>query len=389
MPVVSFRYYLSATRFTQIEDIMIEERSFEERERVSAPCMRTFVNIARRWRLSERHQARLLAVNINTLRGWAATAAEQKHLVLETSVLLRLSVILGVFADLRRSVAAESGAREEQAWLKATQKLAPFDGRTPLEVLTGDFEEQMAVRRHLAAIVANADPSPASGFEHLPPEDYDYLDARFAMGPIEAIVFDAFGTLVDIMDKRRPFRSLVAGEPSNSLLQHALRHPVGLKELSQQLSSPIPGERLVELEADLSAELKSVRLRPGMDLVWRGVQRAGLQTAICSNLAEPYEETLVAQMPGKPDVSVLSFQTRLIKPQPEIYHLVCNQLGLEPRQVLFVGDSMKADVIGPAAIGAFSMPIAEFEQSFATGASFYAPRPIVDLFDRIIEAKPA
>ena len=366
---------------------MIQERSFEERERVSAPCMRTFVNIARRWRLSERHQARLLAVNINILRGWAATAAEQKHLVLETSTLMRLSAILGVFADLRRVVAAASDAREERAWLKAHQKFAPFDGRTPFEVLTGEFEEQMAVRRHLAAIVADADPSPASGFEHLPPIDYDYLDSRFAMAPIEAIAFDAFGTMVEITDKRRPFRSLVAGEPTNSLLQHALKYPVSLEELSWQLSSPISGERLSELEADLSAELKSVRLRPGMDLVWQVVQRVGLQTAICSNLAEPYQKPLVERMPGKPDVSVLSFQTRLIKPQPEIYHLVCNQLGLEPRQVLFVGDAMREDVIGPAAIGAFSMPIAEFERSFSAGASFYAPRPIVDLFFRIIEAK--
>lgn len=66
---------------------------------------------------------------------------------------------------------------------------------------------------------------------------------------------------------------------------------------------------------------------------------------------------------------------------------MCNRLGLEPRQVLFVGDSIKADVIGPGAIGALSMPIAEFERSFAGGASFYAPRPIVDLFDRLIEAK--
>lgn len=366
---------------------MIEERSFEERERLSAPCIRTFVNIARRWRLTEHHQAHLLAVDINTLRGWAVTAAEQKHLVLETSTLMRLSAILGVFADLRRFVAAASGAREERAWLKARQKLAPFDGRTPLEVLTGDFGEQMAVRRHLAAIAANADPSPALGFEHLPPADYDYLDTRFAMAPIEAIAFDAFGTLVDITDKRRPFRSLVAGEPSNSLLQHALKYPTSLKELSQQLSSPISGERLAELEADLSAELKSVRLRPGMDLVWQVVKRAGLQTAICSNLAEPYEKPLIRQLPDMPDVSVLSFQTRLIKPQPEIYHLVCNQLGLEPRQVLFVGDALQADVIGPAAIGAFSMPIAEFERSFAAGASFYAPRPIVDLFDRLTEAK--
>lgn len=367
---------------------MIEERSFEERERLSAPCMRTFVNIAHRWQLTEREQADLLAADIPTLRGWAAMAVGQKYLVLETRTLMRLSVILGVFADLRRFLAAVAGEREERAWLTAPHKLSPFNGRTPLEILSGNFEEQMDARRHLAAIAMNADPALALGLGHHS-TDFDYLDARIAMPPIEAIVFDAFGTLVEIKDKRRPFRALVANEPSNSLLRHALKNPIGLRELSRQLSSPISEERLVELEADLSTELKSVQLRPGMDLVWQEVQRAGLPIAICSNLAEPYEAPLRERLPGKPYVSVLSFQTRLMKPQPEIYHLVCNRLGLEPRQVLFVGDSMQADVAGPNAIGASSMPIAEFERSFAAGASFYAPHPIAALFERIIAAKAA
>jgi HAD superfamily hydrolase (TIGR01509 family) len=280
-----------------------------------------------------------------------------------------------------------AGEREERAWLTAPQQFEPFNRRTPLEVLGGSFEEQMDVRRHLAAIAANADPSRASGFEHRPDIDYNFLDARFAMAPIEALAFDGFGTLVDITDKRRPFRALLANEPSNALLQRAMKYPLGLRELSQQLSSPISEERLAELEADLSTELKSVRLRPGMDLVWQAVQRAGLQIAICSNLAEPYQQPLFEQLPRVPDVSVLSFQTRLMKPQPEIYHLVCNRLGLEPRRILFVGDSMQMDVVGPSAIGSFSMPIAEFERSFAGGASFFAPHPVATLFGRIIEAK--
>lgn len=363
------------------------ERSFEERARLSAPSMRTFANIARRWQLTEHQQADLLGADIATLRGWVAAAAEQKHLVLETSTLMRLSAVLGVFAELRQFLAVVSGAHEERAWLTVRQQFYPFNGRTPLEVMGGNFEDQMDVRRHLAAIAADADPHRASGFEHRPDLDYDFLDARFAMAPIEAIAFDGYGTSVDITDKRRPFRALVANEPSNSLLQRAMKYPLGLRELSQQLSSPVSEERLAELEADLSMELKSVRLRPGMDLVWQAVQRAGLQIAICSNLAEPYQQPLFEQLPREPDVSVLSFQTRLMKPQPEIYHLVCNRLGLEPRQVMFVGDSMQADVAGPNAIGAFSMPIAEFERSFAAGASFYAPHPVAGLFGRIVEAK--
>lgn len=363
------------------------ERSFEERARLSAPCMQTFVNIARRWQLTDRQQAHLLATDITTLRGWAATATHHKHLALETSTLMRLSVILGVFADLRQFLTAISGAREERIWLLGQQQLSPFNGRAPLEVLCGDFEEQMAVRQYLAAVAANTDPSAVPGVEHLQHADYDFLDTRFAMAAIQGVCFDGFGTLVEIMDKRRPFQSLIAGEPSNSLVHYALKNPIGLRELSQQLTSPISEERLVELEADLCAELNSVRLRDGMDRMWQAAQRAGLRTAVCSNLAEPYQTPLLEQLPGGPDALVLSFQVRLIKPQPEIYHLVCSQLGLNPGQVLFVGDAMQADVIGPSMIGAFSMPVAEFERSFVAGASFYAPHPIAALFDRIIAAK--
>ncbi|MGO4405202.1 hypothetical protein AB4Z10_13190 [Bosea sp. RAF48] len=68
---------------------------------------------------------------------------------------------------------------------------------------------------------------------------------------------------------------------------------------------------------------------------------------------------------------------------------LCRQLGLQPGQVLFVGDAMQADVIGPSTIGAFSMPISEFERSFASGSSFYAPHPVTQLFQRLSAAKAA
>jgi hypothetical protein len=55
---------------------MIIERSFEERARVSAPVMRTFLNIARRWELSERQQSQLLECDLVQLREWADIARQ-------------------------------------------------------------------------------------------------------------------------------------------------------------------------------------------------------------------------------------------------------------------------------------------------------------------------
>jgi HAD superfamily hydrolase (TIGR01549 family) len=367
---------------------MIEERSFEERERLSAPCMRTFVNIGRRWRLTEGQQASLLTVDILTLRTWVAAATEHQPLVLETNTLMRLSALLGVFGDLRRFLTEMSGAHEERIWLLCSQLSSPFNGRTPLELLCGNFQEQMAVRRHMAAVAVDANPWGEVGFEHLQQADFGYLDARNAM-PIEAICFDGFGTLVEIREKRRAFQSLIAGEISDELVQYAMKSPIGLRELSQRLCTPISEERLLDLEADLATELNSVRPRDGMDRIWQTIQRAGLKIGICSNLALPYREPLLAHIPSTPDVLALSFEAGVIKPQPEIYRRVCIQLGLLPAQVLWVGDSMKADVIGPSMIGAFSMPISEFERSYANGVSFYAPRQVAAVFERLAAAENA
>lgn len=359
------------------------ERSFEERARVSAPGLRTFLNISRRWHLTDHQQAHLLACDIATFHSWAVAATHQKHLVLETETLMRLSVVLGVFADLKRHLSVISRTHEERMWLHRHQDLAPFNGRSPFEVLCSNFDEQMTVRRHLAALVAHAENSASEQLERPEQAPYGLLNDLFPMAAIQAVCFDGFGTLVEIIDKRSPYRSLIAHEPSNALLRYAMLHPVGLRDLSQHLTAAIAGERFAAIEADLEAELESIQLRPAMDRAWLAVQRAGLRIAVCSNLAAPYEAPLVRLLPGQPDALALSFQVGLLKPEPEIYHLVCNQLGLAPSEVLFTGDSLPADVVGPSAIGSYSMPITEFERSIEHGPSFYAPYPVARLFELI------
>jgi FMN phosphatase YigB (HAD superfamily) len=363
------------------------ERDLEERARMSGPCMRTFVSIARRWQLAERQQAQMLSCDIAELRRWISAAARHQSLVLETSILLRLSVVLGVFADLRRHLFAVSSAREERRWLLAPKQVPPFNGRPPLDALSGEFEEQMNVRRHLAAVVEYDVLSEAVEPEPCP--EVAYFDDQLAARRIKGICFDGFGTVVEIGDKRRPFQALLDREGSKSLELRALTQSMSLHQVSEELSIPIAEEWLNTLEADLEAELASVRLRPGMEAAWQAVDSVGLKIAVCSNLAAPYEGPLVKHLPGEPDALILSFRAKLMKPQPEIYGLVCGELGLLPSELLFVGDTLNADVNGPSAIGAFAMPISEFERSLASGPSFFAPRLIVELFDRITRAKQA
>lgn len=363
------------------------ERSFEERARVSAPCVRTFLNIARRWDLSESQQSGLLDCNVPQLREWAKIAREHKPLTLETSTLLRISAVLGVFADLRQFLLLVSGAREERLWLLRPRQFPPFNGQRPLEVLCGSFEDQMTVRRHLAAVVEGASAR----------RDIDLVDPASAAdeeiwtgatsGCIQAVCFDGFGTVVEIVDKRRPFHTLLRDEASGTLAVRAITHPIDLRALSQEMAHPAAEDDLARLEADIEAECASTRLRPGVDQIWSALRRAGLKIAICSNLARPYERALIDQLPDSPDALVLSFRAGMMKPQQQIYQLVCRELRLQPSEVLFTGDDLEADVFGPGTIDSPAMPIEEFESSYSGRVSFFAPSEVTELFARIAAAE--
>lgn len=188
---------------------------------------------------------------------------------------------------------------------------------------------------------------------------------------IQAVCFDAFGTLVEITDKRGPFRALLSEDPKGQRATDAMLSPLGLRDLARELAIEIGEVRLRELELDLAAECRSVRPRPGMDLIWSSLRRAGVKIGICSNLALPYAEPLLGEIPGITDALVFSFEVGLAKPQPEIFHLVCKQLGIPAEQILFVGDSLDADVLGPQAIGMHAMTIGSFQAALGQGADHH------------------
>jgi len=362
----------------------MSEPSFEERARVSAPVVRTFLNIGRRWKLSEEEMSQLLQCSLGQLHEWATTARGRRPLVLETSTLLRISAIIGVYADLRQAVDL---ADDEQSWLFRPLEFAPFDGRAPISVLGGSFEDQLAVRRYLVDRATGQFAPNEVDLNFTPYTDDDLSWTDVPPSGIRAICFDAFGTLVEITDKRRPFHALLEREPTRAAAVRVLTHPIGLRDISQELAMAVGEKRLAELEADLAAECASVRLRQGMGMVWATVRQAGLKIAICSNLADPFEQPLLACLPGIPDALALSFRAGLMKPQKEIYQVVFTQLGLRPAEVLFVGDSVEADVLGPRAANAFAMHIAEFEVALDGRLPGDARIEIADLFERLAKAK--
>lgn len=182
---------------------------------------------------------------------------------------------------------------------------------------------------------------------------------------VRAVCFDAFGTVVEIGDKRRPFRTLLRDRPTGDLANAVLTQPMDIRSVANLLAAELDENRLVQLEQDLQAEIVSIQLRDGIGNIWTRLKWEGIKIGICSNLAMPYGLPLVASLPGAPDALVLSYEVGLAKPDPAIFRLVCDKLGLPPAEILFVGDTPSADIDGPKAIGMSSMHISEFVRTFA------------------------
>lgn len=255
-----------------------------------------------------------------------------------------------------------------------------------LDLLKGTLEDQIAVRRYVETKrIGMVTPNE---IDRIATPDAGYRIIWEGAPQIQAVCFDGFGTLVEIGDKRQPFKALLGDAPSSEAVATVLTTPTSLGELAQCLAIGLDETRLAQLEADLEAECHSTRLRAGIEAVWETVQRLGLKVAVCSNLAMPYGDALIGCLPKAPDALVLSFEAGLMKPQAEIYRLVCRQLGLEPDQVLFVGDSLEADVHGPQAAGLFAMHIDAFEAGLAKGADHATPRAIAELFKRAGDLGP-
>ncbi|QQQ00164.1 HAD family hydrolase [Lysobacter enzymogenes] len=177
---------------------------------------------------------------------------------------------------------------------------------------------------------------------------------------IRAVVFDVFGTLVYMRERRRPFRRLVG------LLEARGRHgqagdaarimsrDVGLAGAAALLGAELGAQELASLERDLQAELASVRLFDDTAATLQALRARGLRLGLCSNLAAPYAPPVRALLPFELDAYAWSFEVGAVKPDPAIYAHVCERLGCAPAEVLMIGDTRADDWLGPRDFGMHS-----------------------------------
>jgi Protein of unknown function (DUF2384) len=124
--------------------------SAANRRRLSGPAIRTFVNIADLWQLTE--QERLLSLGLpsrSAYYGWVRAGRAGADLTLPLDALLRISILLGIHRALG---ALHQTPREAVDWLRCPHDSAVFAGRAPIDLITdGTQDGLLAVRGFLGA----------------------------------------------------------------------------------------------------------------------------------------------------------------------------------------------------------------------------------------------
>lgn len=182
--------------------------------------------------------------------------------------------------------------------------------------------------------------------------------------PIMAVIFDAFGTVVQIGRRGHPFRKLLrlgalqGRRPSASDLHRLMTSNLNLDAAAETFGIYVSPEQMKSLQHDLEDELDSIRVYPDAIDALRVLKTEGVATGICSNLAAPYGPVLRQHL-SDVDGFALSYDVGVMKPHPDIYREICHQLGVFPglnmphsdERVAMIGDSVQCDRDGPKAVG--------------------------------------
>ncbi len=122
----------------------------DRRRRLSGPGLRTFLNIADAWQLSEKERLAVLGQpSRSAYYGWVKKAQEGNDLTLGVDILLRVSAVLGIHKALTILF-----RQPEQAliWLRGAHQGLPFSGQAPISLLTsGTQDGLLSLRRYLDA----------------------------------------------------------------------------------------------------------------------------------------------------------------------------------------------------------------------------------------------
>jgi Antitoxin Xre/MbcA/ParS C-terminal toxin-binding domain/Antitoxin Xre-like helix-turn-helix domain len=141
-------------------------RRFEpaKRRALSGPGLRTFLNVANEWKLTE--EQRLLVLGSparSTFHDWVRKVRRGEEITLSVDVLTRISAVLGIYKALRIIF---SRPEDASTWLRSPNRGPVFGGQSPLALIACGMQDGLtAVRRHLDAWRGGMFAAPVQGFD--------------------------------------------------------------------------------------------------------------------------------------------------------------------------------------------------------------------------------
>ncbi|OLU30665.1 HAD family hydrolase [Pseudomonas sp. PA27(2017)] len=177
-----------------------------------------------------------------------------------------------------------------------------------------------------------------------------------------AVIFDVFGTVISIGERRNPHLQLLrlgrqqGRWPTPDDVKMIMTNEFGWEELARRLNICVSDEQLQQLAEELEAELLSLKVYPDAAEAIALLQSAGVTISLCSNLASGYGPAVRELLPEL-DGYGFSYAVGSMKPDPYIYQAVCRDLMVQPgsqlggERVVMIGDSIKCDRNGARAAG--------------------------------------
>ena len=177
------------------------------------------------------------------------------------------------------------------------------------------------------------------------------------LADVDLLVFDLFGTLVEIGSRHRPFAHLqrrMGPEKANRFRRMAMTTELTLAELDAEIEGGATIADLSLAQVAIAHEVASVRIRPGVPEMLAALL---VPYGLCSNLSPDYVPALARFPEIQPVFQILSCQVGCMKPDQAIYDRVIQAAGVPPHRIMFAGDTLAADIEGPAQAGMRAMHI--------------------------------
>lgn len=192
----------------------------------------------------------------------------------------------------------------------------------------------------------------------------------------QAVIFDLFGTLVDNFSVREHEGVLaemasVLGVPSDRFIR------LWIDTFPQRVTGVLPTllanieyicqklrAHVADDKAELAAQIRfnftvrSVTPRAGSVETLSHLKSKGLKIGLISDCSMEVP-TVWGSTPFVPlfDVTIFSCSAGIKKPDPRIYQIATEQLGVEPQSCLYIGDGSSRELTGASQVGMYPVLI--------------------------------